>query len=341
MEKREQSLDYIRIIATALILLFHFFAVFQVNSSWSQVFANGTWGYLGTSIFFIMSGYLLRSRHGEIPSVGTFYKKRWLSLFPPFYIAFIVAYLIYAIANKSIFFYGSPFSLIFSLLGIDCYVFTRFGITSYAIVGEWFTGVIIFLYLVFPLMNYLFKRTRIVFSLIILAVYVYMNSFQTAIFPDTSLTDALFLFWMGMFVSECSGLLRKKKLYGVLPGVVCLLLLFLKINVNYVYCTHLLAICLVTALIILIPSEAPKNGLSKAVASLSGVSYCVYLVHHFILNNMKWRLEDWGIVLPIPVLLVLYLVITMMGAFVLKFVTDFLVTKLSKKEKTGGSDEKN
>ena len=74
--KRDVSLSLIRIVAIWMIVTFHFCCgTEKLVGSPFYGYANGGWGSVGTTIFFILSGYLFRLCHKEIPNVGQFYRK--------------------------------------------------------------------------------------------------------------------------------------------------------------------------------------------------------------------------------------------------------------------------
>lgn len=61
--------------------------------------ATVTWGDVYVTVFFIISGALLRYNNPEIQDISRFYKKRFMEIFPPYYIAWVCVY-VYTISDK-------------------------------------------------------------------------------------------------------------------------------------------------------------------------------------------------------------------------------------------------
>lgn len=293
MKKRDLSLDIIRILAIISIVIFHYAGTRNTGGGIFLFYANGTVGSLGTAVFFILSGYLLQKNHHKIDSVFSFYKKRWISIFPAFYIAFFVAFLINAIRLGSLFYRGHAYSLVYTLLGIDNLV-SWFGVTTYAIVGEWFSGIIILLYILFPLLNRLMRLNKWSVTVIFSIFYVIYNVREWyPLIPDISLVSCGFVFWIGMLVAEYDESVRKSYITGVVSLVMAILMLCVSIPVPEVFANHLTALLLFVAGIVLLKSI---SGGGKAIGYLSGLSYSVYLVHHYIANVLVMFEDKYGYV---------------------------------------------
>ncbi len=139
--KRDYRLDLIRSIAIFMIFTFHFCCTIG-NTGVFYGYANDGWGSVGTTMFFILSGFLLGNKyHGKF-SVQDFYVKRWFSIFPLFYLTFAVAFLINGLTTGNWRYGGSIWRFVFTLLGCDNYL-GFYGVPTYALVGEWFTAVIV------------------------------------------------------------------------------------------------------------------------------------------------------------------------------------------------------
>lgn len=99
-------LDILRIFACLCILVIHFNATVSGYHTFSNfvypnhVFPNtylgGVYlGHIGVGLFFIICGASLQYQYGIIPinrrAILNFYKKRALSLYPAFWIAWLIA----------------------------------------------------------------------------------------------------------------------------------------------------------------------------------------------------------------------------------------------------------
>lgn len=338
MRKRDISLDYIRVIATIMIVVFHFASSFAKEGSIFVRTANSTWGGLGTALFFILSGFLLRKRHRNISSIKEFYISRWMAIFPPFYIAFIVAYLFNVIRLRSFFYQAPAYTLIYTVLGIDN-LLKWFGITSYAIVGEWFTGIIIILYIFFPILNRMMKRLKWSTTTILLIVYILgILLGWYAVMPDISFVSCLFIFWMGMLFADEAENFRKYKsstIIGCICIILFLLLMFLYLPVPKVIATHLEAVLLFIGLYTLLSGAKEDGAAGKTVTYLSKTSYEVYLIHHFVvfvLDSSKKYISFMNDIHPIVIFL-LYILIVLISSFALWMLSTWLVNRVYKNRK--------
>lgn len=325
MKKRDMAPDFIRILATALIIFFHFFSSIEGAKSWTLTFKNGTWGLLGTSIFFMLSGYLLRLGYKDAFSLKNFYKKRWLSIFPAFYIAFAGSYLYMLITGSSPLYGGPAYKLLYTVFGIDKYV-NWFGITNYSTVGEWFTAVIIVLYIMYPFLSRVLSGAKISFTVILFIVYLFMN--LTDSFPgiaDISVINALVMFWAGMVLADYGEPLRKNKLFAIPCGMIGVLILFVRLPIKTMFMGHLLALCIFLFMLILLPDRIPSKLVSKPVTFLAGLSYDIYLIHHFLLLVLSSLYKHFGIRADLWIQLVIYLILTIVLSYLLNVITKFVI----------------
>lgn len=165
---RQNYFDLIRVFSTFLIVSCHFsFCFVQYNISGFNNFflytANTDAGKVGVYLFFMLSGGGLAYNYAkEKFDIISYYKKRWLKIFPLFYLCYIF-FLIIKIVQKQIYMSDIiPQRFIWTILGMDYYLGGE--VSTYAIVGEWFTGAIIILYLVFPVLLLLYKSKKLIIS---------------------------------------------------------------------------------------------------------------------------------------------------------------------------------
>ena len=115
-----------------------------------------------------------------------FFKKRWLSIFPMFYIAWTVMYIINSLRVGSWFWGGPRRNFLLSAIGMDGY-FLHLGMNYYNL-GEWFLGGIILLYLLYPLLLFLWNKAKIPSTVLITFIFlfnfvcgsVFFNNFEPA-----------------------------------------------------------------------------------------------------------------------------------------------------------------
>lgn len=156
--------DVIRAVSAVLIVVYHFSYSVFLFGKWSQVdilhaTANGSWGMTPVYCFFMVSGASLMHRYGraEKLELGAFYKKRFFSIYPLFWIAYTIGF--FAVYWQLGHLYDIPSrNLFWSVIGMDGWVVNW--IPTFYMVGEWFLGSIIMLYLAFPLVRFFWKKNH-------------------------------------------------------------------------------------------------------------------------------------------------------------------------------------
>lgn len=128
-KKRLLYLDFIRAIATILIVMVHYNVLYLLLPTPAPEKAFiGTYffrvylGDLGSTLFFIISGAALMRVYEEECDLKLFYKKRFLSIFPMFWIAFIIDFLIRVYLNGGINPTIPKWRFILSAIGMDSYL---------------------------------------------------------------------------------------------------------------------------------------------------------------------------------------------------------------------------
>ena len=179
---RLNYLDFIRTLSMLSIIVFHFNITARAHNVYIgdtpiifYDYLNGNLGHIGVSLFFIISGVGLSYTYGDQLNLKIYYKKRWLGIFPMFYLSWIVGILYYFFRYQSL----NPFCIerehwtfILTLLGMDGYMVDL--IPNYYILGEWFLGCIILIYLVFPVLVWIKKKIGIT-KLFLIYIIIYIT----------------------------------------------------------------------------------------------------------------------------------------------------------------------
>lgn len=152
-------LDFIRAFATILIVITHFNNPFLTVKGAHPIFFNrpfniyvGDWG---VSLFLIISGAALMYTHGTQKKTDwkRFYYRRFITIFPMYWIAYIVVNLCLFIRGHGSLPYSAPkWRILLSVFAFDGLASTG-GIKTFYTLGEWFLGFIIIFYLIYPLMQ--------------------------------------------------------------------------------------------------------------------------------------------------------------------------------------------
>ena len=282
-KNRILGVDFLRAFCAIGIIFFHFACYGGGNGN----FANGEWGHIFISIFFIISGGMLYRNYPQIESIGKFYYRRIKAIYPSFYIAFGVFFLRNVIRSKHFFYKNntSPFSIVLTLLGVDGYF--SYAIPNYYILGEWFLGAIIMLYVLYPFNRYWFERnpvgTLLVSTLLFVTVYFY-NVFDVS--KMRNLFTCNFCFMIGMALLRYQKILRSKILFGIAVGVT-VLLLTVYINMdNNLLLELFFSLCLFIALFNIGQWLMNISIFMKTVLFISGISYQIFLLQNIIIMKV-------------------------------------------------------
>lgn len=337
-------LDWIRAIAAILIVVTHF------NNPYlepTRFFVNRPFGIyiggLGVSLFLIISGAALMYNYGDRESLDlrTFYTKRAKTLYPMFWVAFIVANILLFIRNNGyIFVPRHKITAIFSLFGMDGYA-SAFGVGTFYVLGEWFLGFIILFYIVFPLLRVGVNKMPIATVCIVLALYVVTVAFfmfyQIPRVPsDILLTTRLPELVFGMIFVKFI-----KKVPSWLAAVSFVILAaqqlthILKDNIA-VTIVGIFAFLLLSYIGELVKSFKPLSACTKFI---SAYSYPIFLVHHVLIMQVftviypVWlnRWQAYGLLIAeFVVILVLSVILKRFTNLIVGFVSKYLVKSSSK-----------
>ncbi|MCI8550468.1 MAG: acyltransferase [Lachnospiraceae bacterium] len=293
--------DFVRTFAVFLILLTHYnahylhyyilperpeLAIITLNPF------NISTGALGVSLFFIISGAALMYVYKEKCDLKEFYTKRFLSLYPMFWIAYFTAFLYFFYKWKSVVHMDVPKgNFILTVLGMDGYLTGV--LPSYYLLGEWFLGCIILMYMLFPLLRKVVLSNKWVVIIAVAAMYIpfalfeWFSNFKSSKILFVRLPELLFgmLFVLNIkkvrpWMAFCSVavLLGNSILKPGFPtsiqttyvGISCFLLL--------VYC-----------------SKWFDRGIIRAAChTVSKYSYAIFLTHHVIVDELalKFSMEE-------------------------------------------------
>ncbi len=350
-------LDLIRAISAVAIVLFHYSYVFfeyAIPGKGSNFlrFGSGDWGGVFVAVFFMISGAALWYNHSEpmgFKGILTFWKKRWLSLFPYFYVAWAIMYVINSRKN-GIWNWGGPRkNYLYTLFGMDGY-FSHLG-QNYYCLGEWFLGAIVWIYLFYPLLSFLFRKFRWPSTAVLTFLYVF-NLYRTLFssFPDTNIfivlikyynshitiSDNMCLwtcfmnFWLGMLF-----ITYRNKLIGAVPAgislIVSLPFLILELPIPKIINCTTVAFCFLLILAFLSKYTAKNKIFSKYIAVLSKYSYGIFLVHHVIIYAVmeNFKTQTFNMFTAYLFFIPLLLLILAVGALLVR-VIDLLMTLLKK-----------
>ena len=155
-------------VALAAILIIHFNATVTgyftlPHKLFASTLPFGIYlGDFGSSLFFIVSGAALALTTPPEQGLGTFYKKRARAIYPLFWLAWAVCFALRFLSKPGYYAAAKTPTLLLTVLGLDNFAVAAGWVgMDFACVGEWFLGSILFLYLLFPLLNSGLRRSPV------------------------------------------------------------------------------------------------------------------------------------------------------------------------------------
>lgn len=279
------AITFVKAISCLGVVCAHFFP-HMTNMDTNQIlyYANGYWGGGWVQCFLIASGFLLHYHYSDHLDLKTYAIKRWRGIFPMFYIAYLFFMYGKVCDSRTIFYYHFPWAYILTLLGMDGYTMQR--LPSYYIIGEWFLGVIIILYILYPILRKAFLRNSYAAFAATAAIYL--------IFYDQPITSAIGLwtvsscmvsFAMGMLISMHLKAFTNK--WAVLASILVIVVLQKeRFPVSLNLSMHLVGIAFFILMFVLgkvVMNFRPTGWFFNLLGNLS---YPVFLVHNQIIPRV-------------------------------------------------------
>ena len=311
MKERRNEFDLIRAISTLAIVLFHYsYAFTQYGVLGSHIdfmmHANGTWGALFVSLFFMLSGASLYYNWGDRlrgftgkGGVLDFYKKRFLSIYPMFYIGWSACYLMYVISFDFLWNWGGPYKkLLLTLFGVDGYFLYR-GLNYYTI-GEWFLGAIIMLYVLYPLLQWGANKLPAVFTAVIVLLFALNTgrrlipalaayNARIIISDNINIITCLLSFWIGILLTKAGRKLINRT-SACISLVLGILIMIMPLPVSTLILSPALAVCFYIVLsfvsIFFDAHLKKRKTYDTVIGFISKYSYPIFLIHHVTIQKM-------------------------------------------------------
>lgn len=289
-----ESFDFIRSVTAWIIIIYHFANLCTQSAQHADfpfllTHANGVWGEnTSVNIFFILSGASLYYNHPDFKeySLKRYYFDRFKGIFPMFYMLWFFLFYQRAAALGNLFYNGSPKYLLLTLFGMDGYFFFRFP-QSYYIIGEWFLGALILLYILYPLLTWCMRHCKILTTVVLgagtLAFHWQIPFFQIP--REHNLIVCLFAFWLGMIFMEYRDILSAKWITMVFGGI-ALILIFIKMPFDSFLCTQLIAVGLFLLFYHLGSIVMRFRHLHTFFAYTSRNSYAIFLLQHVTIGQV-------------------------------------------------------
>lgn len=297
VQKRERIfyLDFIRAFATLSIILTHYNALYiymetpRLENTILTVFPFGIYiGNLGVSLFFIISGAALMHTYSERIEIKNFFKRRFLSIFPMWWIAYTIAISYWFLTYKTMNPWGAEkWKIILTIMGFDQY-FAHLTAT-FGIIGEWFLGCILLMYLIFPILRFMVINHPKSFSGFLLILYFAFIRFNPwPLWPSVNVFVRLPEFVFGMLFMKYG---KRINLKVFIPAVLILAMTTIQNpawdgNIKTTY------IGIAFFLVLVFLSEFFEKQFVKYIcARICKYSYAIFLTHHLIIYEVSKKFD--------------------------------------------------
>lgn len=293
MEKqRFFYVDMIKVLSALIVMLFHFNVEAWYRDNTVELlgplkFLNISLGDIAISQFIIISGMTLSLTNPNTFSSFKFFKRRLLSIYPSFWISYLfVAFFIIILTDNSIG-DGHLWKLVLTLLGLDG--FFLYKMTSYYLVGEWYTGYMLLTYLFFPFIFLYGIKKPIITGLLLVSICILIHYNYNKIFdvyetcnPIMRLPDFFFGMCFGFYIRHNKLLLANLFFLSIFY---LLLYEFFSDNLPYHFFMIIGGISFFVIIVQLVSYlRLVESLVGWMITYLSQFTFLAFLVHHQIIN---------------------------------------------------------
>ena len=280
-KKRIPEIIFTRACCSLGIVIFHYFCRSKGNFKLLFKTSNSNFGFIFVTSFFSISGAVLYYNYPKIKSFKSFYFKRWKSIFPSFYICYIYFFLRDLFRHHKLIYKGNWSKLILTLIGMDGYFL--YAIQNYYLVGEWFLGAIIIIYIFYPFILWLKLNNYGIIINIFLCFFYFLFIYKKDFFiiaNERNLITCFTSFYFGMNIIQFRKFIFDNKVLFIIAFILFIILCSIKIS-SFILIHQIQGFSL---LIILFKfgQYAMNSKLRILFEEFSNLSYIIFLYHHQI-----------------------------------------------------------
>ena len=296
-KKRERLVffDLIRVFACLCVSIVHFNATISYNFTYTNHIIPNHYlggrvylGSIGVSLFFMLSGatQMLTYKEGNVPR---YYEKRFLSIFPMFWVAYIVVTVVDFLYYKAINL-ANPALALYSVVGVDGYLTSR-GMLAFDFykIGEWFLGCILLLYEMFPRLRSGLKQWPIIIvllSLIIYGIFSRIKIIGAYVVTETAFYLRIPEIIFGMLYVRYRLWEGRKAVYTLIGAIgVFILTWVFRDSVTTLSLTISFSACLF-CLFVFVSRGTKGDAFKQCLSKAAGITFPVFLTHHWLIAKM-------------------------------------------------------
>lgn len=297
--KRERVLylDIIRIIGFLVITAYHFsvaVGVHGIAASYIDIyvgFNSFRWGPIALFCFFMVSGAALIYRYEEELSLKEYYKKRFLGIFPLFWLAYFFVFLVNFYDAKSI-----PevprINFFWTVIGMDGYLNEY--VSNFYLIGEWFLGAIIILYILFPLYRLIMCKNKYILPVVFLLGgfwLTYYNPFPMMIEKNPIMCSMYFvigmLFEMLRKSPNQKAMVIGRRIAAAVGAGMYILIYTVERTKHFINGYHRVFILSISFYVIImeVSTWMKSERVQRLIVAVGRHSFSYYLLHHVFLRR--------------------------------------------------------
>lgn len=260
---------------------------------------NMHFAMIACGLFIFISGATITysNKNRDVKPIE-FYKKRLTRVLIPFYIAYIIYFVIKVISLKNIYIYGGvpKWQFIWTILGLDEYL-NACGVKTFSLgIGEWFLGCIILCYLVYPFLYKAHKKNKILTFIVMTVYYIALNinysKFNFVIPSHMNFLCQVYNFYLGIVFADIAN--NKKNIWLLIFAIPTILLFYFYkpiINIPDNFKTTIVVVAIIITFYLFENVIANNEVLKNIINKFNNISYEFFLVHHFIIYQVDFMLN--------------------------------------------------
>lgn len=306
---RISSLDILRVLLAFIIFLFH--SMIHIGCSYSFLSHFLHSGAIAVTGFFILSGYTIQmvynNKISDMVSVFNFYKKRFLSIYPLYFIVGFVYVIMCILAGKQSIWHNIVLMPI-ELLCLQSYFETLFPFSHNS--GTWFISCLITCYAIYPCINKLIKSLTsgcLLIGVILICLLLVYCPFVAYYFKTAGLyTNPFFRlleFISGVILAQVqlNGWSKSyfKTKTSSLVFMISIIVLIIGVSVNDAFKMHIQSLFVVPCFLVIVHYLGGCNkrtnwGNTKLIRFLSDMSFSFFVCQLLVWNPIKYLLLVTG-----------------------------------------------
>ena len=315
------ELDALRGIAAIIVVIYHYTFIYHLKISPQEfdTYNKFSYGNLGVELFFILSGFVIFMSLQKVNSPFEFLTKRFIRLYPTYWIAMIFTFLVVSIFGLT----GREVTMNEFLINTTM---LQYGLQIPSVDGVYWSlfHELMFYFLMAAAFRFVRSKYLIVFSLIWLSI-----SLANHFYHITGISLLLNLVYTPLFLGGIyfyKLTVEEKSRINIILPVICYLVYFIIVdaNIDRIFTERLIVLGFFL-MFYLNAFNALKFIALKPLIFIGNISYALYLVHqnlgYIILNKLYANFGNYQVLIFIPI------VLSIIIAF---FITEYLEKPIGK-----------